>query len=254
MERKIVAIGGGEMGRPGTKKETVPIDKEIIALSGKKKPKVLFIPTASKDSEGYVQVFFKYYGKLGADVSVLSILKENLSRKEIKEKIMGSDIVYVGGGNTMQMMKKWRAAGVDVLLRKAARKGIVLCGLSAGSVCWFREGNSDSLKSMNPKLPYVKVRGLNLIPALHCPHYDAEFDRQASVKKMMKTTPGVAIALDNCCAIEIVGKTYRIIRSKKTAKARKLYWKGGKYHDEPIESSDSFEPLAHLLAKKDTAV
>jgi len=253
MERRIVAIGGGEMGRPGTKRETISIDQEIITLSGKKNPRVLFIPTASKDSQGYVDVFTNYYSQLGAKVSVLRLLSGNVSRSDMEYAIMHADVVYVGGGNTLQMMKKWRACGLDILLRKASRKGVVLCGLSAGSVCWFREGNSDSLRSVNPKLPYVKVKGLNLIPALHCPHYDAESDRQASVKKMMRSTPGVAIALDNSCAIEIVGKTYRIIRSKKTAKARKLYWKAGRYHDEVIEPSNSFEPLARLLSKKDTA-
>lgn len=240
------------MGRPGTKEETVPIDQEIISLSGKRHPKILFIPTASKDSNGYVDVFTKYYSKLGATVDVLRIIGADFTRADLEKKIMGADIVYVGGGNTLQMMRKWRKAGIDSLLKKAHSKGVIMCGLSAGSVCWFREGHSDSLRMANPKLPYVKVRGLNLIPALHCPHYDAESARQASLKKIMKTTGGVAIALDNCCAMVVAGKTYRIIRSKKTAKAHKFYWKGGRYHEEAIEVSESFKPLAPLLSKKDT--
>lgn len=250
MERRIVAIGGGEMGRPGTRRETISIDQEIIALSGKKNPKILFIPTASKDSQGYVDVFTKYYSSLGASVEVLRLIDYDLSRQEIERAINNANIVYVGGGNTMQMMKRWRKRGVDVLLKKAYHEGILLCGLSAGSVCWFRAGHSDSLRMVNPKLPYVKVRGLDLIPALHCPHYDAEPERQSSLKEIMRTTSGVAIALDNCCAIEIVDDTYRIIRSKKDAKARKVFWKDGVYHLDEIPVSKEFRPLTLLLRKE----
>ena len=98
---KIVAIGGGEIGRPGYPVETTKIDKEIIKLSGKKKPRVLFIPTASSDSEGYVEVLNKHFGKrLKCKTDVLYLIKEKLTKKQIKEKVFNTDIVYVGGGNT----------------------------------------------------------------------------------------------------------------------------------------------------------
>lgn len=113
---KIIAIGGGEIGRPGYPIETEEIDREIIRLSGKKHPKVLFIPTASGDSPLYYETFKKYYGeKLGCKTDVLYLLKTKPSLEEIREKILNSDIVYVGGGNTLRMLKRWRKLGVIIL-------------------------------------------------------------------------------------------------------------------------------------------
>ena len=242
---KIVAIGGGEIGRPGYAVETTEIDREIIHLSGKNNPRVLFIPTASGDSDGYVEVFNKHFGKrLGCKTDVLYLIKEKLSKKEITEKIFNADIVYVGGGNTAKMMKVWRKTGVDKILKEAGKKGIVLSGLSAGSMCWFKNGLSDSRKFNNPNAGMIKVSGIGLVNALHCPHYDVESHRKEALKEMMKKTPGVAIAIDNCCAIEIVDDTYRIINSKKGAKAYRVYWKNRKFYQEVILQEENYKPFA----------
>lgn len=232
---KIVAVGGGEIGRPGTSIETEKIDKEIIKLSGKKNPKLLFIPTASSDSKGYVEVIERYFGKrLGCRVDVLYLIKEKPSKKEIKKKIMSAHIIYVGGGNTLKMMKVWRKLGVDKMFRQAAEKGIVLSGVSAGAICWFRQGNSDSRRMVNPKAPFIKVNCLGLLPALCCPHYNGEKDRKPSLKSMMKNTSGIAFALDNCAAFEVVGSKFRILTSKPQARAYRVYWSKGKFHHEYI--------------------
>jgi dipeptidase E len=233
---KIVAIGGGEIGRPGFPIETTKIDKEIIRLTGKSKPKLLFIPTASSDSEGYTTVVEQHFGtNLGCKVDRLFLLKQKLSRKEIENKILNADMIYVGGGNTLKMMNVWRKYGVDKLLVNAAEKGVVLSGVSAGAICWFRSGSSDSRRFTNPKADLIKVTGLNLVHALFCPHYDSEKDRKQDLKRLMKKTSGIAIAIDNCCAIEIIDNTYRIISSKKTANAYRVYWKDGKYYEEIVE-------------------
>ena len=247
---KIVAIGGGEIGRPGYPVETIKIDREIIALSGKKNPRVLFIPTASGDSEGYTEVFNKHFGKrLGCKTDVLYLIKEKQNKKQIREKILNSDIVYVGGGNTAKLMKVWRKTGTDKILQGAVKKGIVLSGLSAGSICWFKYGLSDSRRFKNPNAKLIKVSGLGLINALHCPHYDFETHRKEELKQMMKNMSGVAIAIDNCCAIEIVDDQYRIVSSKKDAKAYKVYWKNNKFYKEAIGQNKEYKPLLEILIK-----
>ena len=247
---KIVAIGGGEIGRPGFPVETTKIDKEIIRLTGKSKPKLLFIPTASSDSEGYARVVEKHFGaSLGCKVDTLFLLKQKLSSKEIEDKIFNADMVYVGGGNTLKMMSAWRKYGVDKILVKAGEKGVVLSGVSAGAICWFRSGSSDSRRFTDPKADLIKVNGINLVPALFCPHYDFEKDRRPDLKRLMKKTSGVAIAIDNCCAIEIIDETYRIISSKKTANVYRIYWKKGEYHEEVIEKTTALLPLEGLLKK-----
>lgn len=248
--KKIVAIGGGEIGRPGYPVETTKIDKEIIKLTGKIKPKLLFIPTASSDSETYFDTVKKHFEKkLGCKVNVLYLLKNKLSQKEIKNKILNSDIIYVGGGNTLKMLQIWKKNNVDKILKKAYRQGIVLSGLSAGSICWFKYGCSDSRKFNNPKASLIKVKGLGIINALHCPHYDIEAYRKIELKKMMKNTTGVAIAIDNCCAIEIIDNKYRIIDSKKSANAYKVYWEKNKYFEKVIKKEKKLKPLNQLLLK-----
>lgn len=247
---KIIAIGGGEIGRPGYPIETENIDREIMRLTGKKRPKLLFVPTASGDSAGYVAVAEGYFGKrLGCIVDTLFLIRENPSVAAIEKKILSSDIVYVGGGNTLKMMTVWRKKGVDKILKRAAQEGIVLAGVSAGSVCWFESGCSDSRRMNNPKADYIKVRGLGLIPALHCPHYHQEKNRIPQLKKIMRKTRGVAIALDDCAALEIVDDSYRIIVSNTKARAYKVYWKGGRFFEEPIAATEELQPMRDIITK-----
>ena len=187
----IVAIGGGEIAQH----ETLAIDKEIIRLSGKKRPTVLFIPTASSDAQGYIDTFTDYYGKfLNCNVNVLKLINQHIDAKEISEKIFSSDIIYVGGGNTLMMMTLWRKLGIDKMLKKAYTEGIVLCGISAGAICWFKFGNSDSRRFKNSKAPLIKVSGLSLLDGLLCPHYHSikyDKDRVPSLKEMMEKRPGL---------------------------------------------------------------
>jgi len=250
--RKIIAIGGGEIGRPGTQIETESIDKEIIQLSGKSNPKLLFLPTATehtKNYNGYIEVIEAYFGKkLGCKVDYL-LLKGKPSSADIREKIFASDIIYVGGGNTLRMMNLWRRLRVDSVLQQAQEKGKVLCGVSAGSICWFSYGQSDSWKMANPKNPYIRVTGLGLIPALHAPHFTREPARHKDLKSITKRTTEVGIALEDCCALEVVGNEYRILISKPQAKAYKCYWKAGKYHQDVIPQLKEFSPLESLLEK-----
>jgi len=250
MIKKIIAIGGGEIGRPGFPVETTLIDREIIRQTHKKHPKLLFIPTASSESESYANVVTKHFGnRLGCRVSVLWLLKKRLTHKEITNKVMSSDIIYVGGGNTLKMMNIWRRLGVDKCLKNAYEKGIVLSGLSAGSICWFRYGNSDSRLFTSGSKKLIRVTGLGLINAFHCPHYDVEVRRQADLKRMMRKTPLMAIALENCTALEVIDNRYRIIKSKPTARAFKVYWKGGRYFQYEIPCKKEFEALGTILRK-----
>ena len=247
---KIVAIGGGEIGYKGRPVETTGIDREIIRLSGTSKPKFLFVPTAGSDSEAYYEVVKNYFGtSLGCKVDVLYLLVNTPPKKEIEDKILSSDIIYVGGGNTLKMMIAWRKLGVDSALAEAYRRNTVLSGLSAGAICWFKYGSSDSRKFANSDAGLIKISGLNFINALCCPHYHTEEDRRPHLKDLMRKTSGVAIALDNCCAIEILDGKYRIITSKSDANAYKVYYKKGEFHEESIEKKREFSPIETLLSK-----
>lgn len=173
----VVAIGGykKDRGKNGEPFDTpLKIDRLIVELTGKDAPHVLFIPTASSDDESYVRALQAVYeGKLGCTVEFLCLIKEKPARAEIVAKIRRADIIYVGGGNTLMMMNLWRRLGVDVLLREAYERGAVCCGVSAGSICWFEYGVSDSRQFKNSKShEYIRVKGLGFLKGMHCPHYD----------------------------------------------------------------------------------
>jgi dipeptidase E len=258
MTKKLLIVGGGEMGRIlSTEKgpvrapiETLEIDKRIVELSEKAHPKLLFIPTASNDSKGYTKVMQEHFGeRLGCRVEPLYLITESLSREEIRKRILASDIIYVGGGSTLKLITKWRELGVDKILREAYEQGIVLSGISAGGICWFKYGQSDSLKTAEEPQKLILVEGIGLIPAIHAPHLTREPYRHESLQSLTKELPEVAIGLEDCAALEIIGDKYRIITSKPEAKAYKCYWKEGKYHKEQIPQLKEFSDLEGLLRK-----
>ena len=228
MPKAIVAIGGGEIRTRGT----APIDREIIRLTNKKHPKLLFIPTASSDSERYWQHVQEYFGGfLKCNTDVLLLLADGIFKEKIESKIGWADIIYVGGGNTLQMMRVWRSLGVDKLLRKAYEKGTVLSGISAGAICWFDSGHSDSMSFSNPRnWNYINVRGLGFIKGVHCPHYNSRtrgVPRRKDFRDMIRRTGGIGIAIENNCAVEFIdGRLYKVITSKNYARAYRVY-KGG---------------------------
>ncbi len=194
----IIAIGGGSL----KKKQTLPIDRYIVQLTGKKSPRALFIPTASVDPPDYCEAFDLVYGELlGCRTDSLLFYRRLGDRAAAAGKIRSADLIYVGGGNTLRMMKMWRRLGIDKLLVKAGKQGKVLAGLSAGAICWHEWGHSDSRAYSGKKnWSYIKVRSLGLLPGLYCPHLDSE-KRHTSFKKMIAREKMIGIACDNCAAV-----------------------------------------------------
>jgi dipeptidase E len=247
---KIVIIGGGEI----KDFETLRFDKRVVELTGKKHPKALFIPTASGEPEGYIETFHKVYGKkLGCKTDVLYCLKGKPSKQQLRKQILSSDLIYVGGGNTLRMVNRWKFLGIDKMLKQAYKKGVVLSGISAGGICWFEAGHSDSMSFYNPKSwEYIKVSGLGLIKGIHCPHFDSATKRKPrrkSFMEFMKKYSGMGIAIDNSCAVEFVGNKYRVISAKRGAKAYKVYKAKGRVKIEEIKIKKAYNPISELYTK-----
>ena len=194
----IIAIGGGSL----KKKQTLPIDRSVVKLTNKRSPRALFIPTASNDDKGYCEAFDHVYGDLlGCRTDHLLLYGRPKDRASASKKIGSADLIYVGGGNTLRMMKLWRRLGIDNMLIKAGHRGTVLAGLSAGAICWHAWGHSDSRAYSGKKnWSYIKVRSLGLLRGLYCPHLDSE-KRHASFKAMVAKDRMVGIACDNFAAI-----------------------------------------------------
>jgi dipeptidase E len=248
MARAIVAIGGGEIRTRGT----AAIDREIIRLSNKVRPNILFVPTASSDSERYWKRFREYFGGfLKCRTDVLFLIRELPTREEIKRKIFSADIVYVGGGNTLNMMRVWRRLGVDQILKEAYRKGTVLAGISAGAICWFDSGHSDSMSFYDPQhWKYINVRGLGLISGINCPHYNSMtrgVPRRRDFRELIRKIGGIGIAIENNCAIEFIDdRLYRVIRSRDYSRAYRVYKLGGDVVAEQILQQEHLTPTESL--------
>ena len=178
MERKLVAIGGGKIPKwsfttkddKEIEYETKEIDEEIVRLSGKVKPRFLFIGTASRDNETYYEAIKEIYEGLGAVVQQLSLeeFNEMHETKEefinrIREIILSADIIYIGGGNTKHMIEVWKDFYIENILKEALADGSVLAGFSAGSYIMF-------------KCNYELIEGMNLISMVNIIHYDEKSD------------------------------------------------------------------------------
>ena len=145
----------------------------IVDLTGKDNPRLCYLPTASGDNPENIKHWEKICNSLKIDTLVLKVwVKSSKENKSFEEIILNSDAVVVGGGNTLNMIGIWKAQGIDKILKKALDKGIILSGGSAGSICWFTNGVSDS----RPR-DLSSISGLNFLPFSNCPHY-SQIDRQ----------------------------------------------------------------------------
>ncbi len=249
MPKTIVAIGGGLIRTRGT----APIDREIIRFSHKQRPRLLFIPTASSDSEVYwthVQAYFG--GFLGCRPDVLWLLAKRPSLATIRHKILSTDIIYVGGGNTLMMMRLWRRLGVDKMLRTAYTDGVVLSGISAGAICWFDSGHSDSMSFYEPtRWNYINVHGLGLVEGVFCPHYNGRtrgIPRRRSFRDMIRRIGGVGIAVENNCAIAFVdGVSYKVLTSNSYARAYRVTREGREVLSTRIPEMPRVRPMSTFL-------
>ena len=159
---QIVGFGGHEVGAPAYRK----LEDWLLSLTGKERPRVLFVPTASAEARDYV---VRCYGAFSGRAEVSHLDFFPWPPTELREFVLGHDLVYVGGGNTANMLAIWREHGMDEIAREAWQEGIVLCGVSAGMICWFEAGVTDSF---GPQLESMECLGL--IPGSACPHYDGE--------------------------------------------------------------------------------
>jgi dipeptidase E len=148
--------------------------KYVAALTNKPNPRICFLPTASADNANGIVNWYTSCEDLQLRPFVLrSFVNSSTTPMSFEETIMSMDAIIVGGGNTLNMIAIWKAQGIDTVLRKAYDKGIVLAGGSAGSLCWFTGGYSDS----RPKQLSI-VGGLSFLNFSHCPHYHSEPSRR----------------------------------------------------------------------------
>ncbi len=193
--------------------ENPTLDRFLLSLSENPHPKILFLGQASGDAKEYADRFSRCYESLGAKPSHLNLFRP-MSRN-LEKIIFEQDIIFVGGGNTFNMLTLWRAWGLDLVLKKAYEHGIILSGISAGAICWFDYGLTDSFGEGYEPLPC-----LGFLKGSCCPHYDGESDRQLRYKSLIgdgKMPEGIALD-DGAAALYINEKFDRLITSAPSKK------------------------------------
>lgn len=209
-KKQIIAIGGGGfyVSTPSQ------LDDYVLSCAYNPKPKIAFLPTASGDAHERINLFYGCYGRKNCVPSHLSIFRGNV--EHIEQYILSQDIIYVGGGNTKNMMVLWREWGIDKMLIKAYESGVIMAGVSAGSICWFEEGITDSIPGR-----LTTVRGLGLLKGSNCPHYNTEQERKKDYISLIDSGQLIeGIASDDDCALHYVdGQLYKVVSSRRGANA-----------------------------------
>lgn len=223
MKRQIVALGGGGFSRmrPDPKMCTY-----ILSLTGQKRPKVCFIPTAAGDDAVSIEGFYRSARRLGAKPSHLSLFKQPL--EPLARFVLRHDAIWVGGGNTRNLLLLWKAWGLDRALRIAYERGIVLSGSSAGALCWFHSGVTDSFPGH-----YQELSCLGWLRGSFCPHYNSEPKRRPVYRRLVtsKTLPNGYAADDNVGLHFINDKLVHIVASKRKRYAYHLVRRDAAVHE-----------------------
>jgi dipeptidase E len=222
--RKILIAGGGF---------NTAFIRYMAELTGKPRPKLLYLPTANGDSPQGIIGWYRSCSPLNVEAShQISFIASTQQARGWDEVFLSVDGIVCSGGNTLNQQAIWKAQGIDVILRQAWDRGIVLGGASAGSLCWFDEGTTDS----RPKELSI-VQGLGLIKGSHSPHYDAEPGRRPLYQKLIASSqmqPGYAC--DNDAGIYFEDNTVkRVVATRDGAKVYHVSVAGGKAVEKVME-------------------
>lgn len=224
--RHIIAFGGDLL-------QADPVNKlsanYVLGLTGRERPRVCFLPTASGDYPPYVESFYARYSPDLCEASHLTLF--NRTAKELRAFLLANDIIYVGGGNTANMFAIWKVHGVDEILCEAHEQGIILCGTSAGSICWFEASVTDSFSpDLDPFYgPLGFLRGSN------CPHYNTEPNRQPQYHKFIREGMPAGYAADDGAALHFVGgQLHAAVSSVEGARAFRVELTGSEVIETPL--------------------
>jgi dipeptidase E len=224
--RNIIASGGGGFQ---TSNFDLKLCYYIMAQTSRRSPRICFVTTAMGDPDAVIAALSKLAKKLGARPSHLSLFQQPL--QPLRLFVLKHDMIYVGGGNTRNLLILWKAWGLDKILRVAYRRGIVLAGQSAGALCWFQSGVTDSFPGR-----YAPLRCLGFLRGSFCPHFDSEAKRQPVYRQLVRARvlPGGYAVEDNVALHYVNEKLVRIVSSKRRAKAHHLRFVRGSLVEEII--------------------
>jgi dipeptidase E len=211
-EPQIVGVGGFAAGD----EETRALLRHVVGLTGKAAPRLLVVPTASGESDARIVRSYELFAGL-AELSVLRFFP--WPPPQLRELVLAQDAVWVGGGNTANMLAIWRVHGFDRVLREAWERGVLLAGTSAGMICWYEAGITDSY---GPGLEGMSD-GLGLLRGSACPHYDGEERRAPRYRELLGAGFPDGIAADDGVALHyLAAELHEVVSCRPGATAYRV--------------------------------
>ena len=227
VRRQIVALGGGgfsmEAGNP-------LLDDYVLGLTRSERPRVCFLPSASGDADHYIVRFYQAFAER-CEASHVSLFRRGAT-VDVRKHLLAQDLIYVGGGSVVSLLGVWRAHGLDSVMREAWEAGVVLCGVSAGSLCWFAEGITGFHG------PPEHYRGLGLLGCSNTVHYDAEHAREDAYRAALRQGMRPGYAAGDGAALHFAGeRLLRVVSSRPDARAFRMRSVRGRVIKSPLRVS-----------------
>jgi dipeptidase E len=248
MAQQIIALGGGGFSQ---EPDNPRLDTYVLRLARRRRPRICFLPTASGDAADYIARFYAAFPSHRCEPSHLLLFSRRVD--DLRDYLRRQDIVYVGGGNTANMLAIWRVHGLDQVLREVAASGIILGGVSAGALCWFEGGITDSFGTRVQPLR----DGLGLVTGLFCPHFDSEPSRRAAYHQLVAATGQGGFAAEDGVALHLIdGRLARVVASRPAARAYRVEVVDGAVVErvlEPrllaVDASEGIEPAVRTKGR-----
>lgn len=241
---QIVAMGGGGFS---TEPDNPLLDDFLLSLAPHQPARICFVPTASADSATYLVRFYRAFSgrAIPTDLTIFdppAVPRRPANTSELAGLVADQDIIYVGGGNTANLLSIWRAHGLDGILRDAWTRGAILCGVSAGMICWFADGITDSFGQLSRL-----GDGLALLPSSACPHYDGEKERRPAYRKAIEEGLPDGYATDDGAALHFRGtQLVEVVSSRKGASAYRVELVGGRVEETRLEARYLGSPASRM--------
>jgi dipeptidase E len=225
--RRIIAIGGGGFSaRPGDPE----LDAYVLEHASARSPAICLLPTASGDPDDQIQRFYRAFHELDCMPSHLSLFRLGTRPVDVRERLLAQDVIYVGGGSMSNLLAIWRVHKLDEILYEAWRRGIVLCGISAGSMCWFRAGITKS--HGEPRI----AAGLGFLPYSNSVHWSSEPERRTVFRTAIAGGELPAgFGVDDGTALLFAGTDLvEVVRAQRSAGAFRV----GARDEQPLEATE----------------
>jgi dipeptidase E len=247
--RQIVAFGGGGFSMESGNRL---LDDYVLGLSGAERPRVCFLPSASGDADHYIVRFYRAFPADRCEASHVSLFRREQGPADLRRHLLSQDLIYVGGGSVVSLLGVWRAHGIDRILCEAWEAGVVLCGLSAGSLCWFAEGVSGFHGELR------RVEGLGLLPFSNCVHYEPESSRNLAYHGFLCEGMPPGYAAEDGAALHFCGtELSRVVASRPAARGYRLDVAAGRVAETRIATvflgdanASSVAPAAEALSTR----